>query len=262
MSFLKSLFGMNKPDLVNPARIGKFQGALGTATPTGFGFSQDKNRQSAVDSANLGLRQLLEGGLGADAGRLENFRRAFFNARSPALERLLAQQQQASAARSGARGTQTNSADIYRNVLQNQAANEQRQNLLNQSILGSESLADRLLRNNLAQLQGLGSLSQQDIGNRLAAQQATMNALFGSQRNELNFNNAINALAQKRADNENAAGQNFLGTAAGIAGLGLTGLGGGGPFMGAFTQALDAGSGLGEAADIGFRNAFPGFFGG
>jgi len=210
---LGGLFGGGSaPKLQTAKKIGKFDGALGTATPTGFTFKQDANRQAAVDSSNQQLSDLLAGGFNIDQNRLQGFQDAFLAQRQPALERNLAQQQQQANIQQSVAGTGGSSADLFRNALQGQFANEQRGNLLNQAITGREGLANQALQQQLAQGQFLGGLSQQDIGNQLNAQNATLNALFGSQKNEIAYTDALNQVADANAANQKSSNKfgNFL----------------------------------------------------
>lgn len=218
------------PKLQTAKKIGKFNGALGTATPEGFNFQQDANRQAAVDSSNQQLSSLLAGGLNIDQNRLQGFQDAFLAQRQSALERNLAQQRQQANVQQSVAGTGGSSADLFRNALQGQSANEQRGNLLNQAITGRENLANQALQQQLAQGQFLGGLSQQDVGNQLNAQNATLNALFGSQGNEINYTNAVNQVADANAANKkssNKLGNFFSGALQGGTGA-LSAFGGGG----------------------------------
>jgi len=217
------LFGpkMKTVNLTPPKRINAFTGALGEATPTSFTFTQPQDRQAAVDAANRNLANIVGGGLAIDPARLNAFREAFFQARSPLLENQLKLRQNALNASVGAKGLTGSSGSILANQLFNEAANRQRQALLNQSIVGAENLANQALNQDVARLNAFGGLSQQDIANRLNAQAGTVGDLFNSQANELAFNNALNNIRLGNVQQRNLARQQRFGNIVGGIGAGF-----------------------------------------
>jgi len=248
------LFGSKKKtvNLVKPKTINQFQGPLGTATSTGFNFSQDPTRQTAIDAANqkfvgsvnafdpttinqtapsqlatnlagqgltgslqslagrqdinaqsgnanlanANLSGLLNNGLAIDPARLNAFRDAFIQARSPTLENSLTNQQNALNASQGAKGTVGSSGSLLANQLFQESANRQRNSLQNQGIVGSENLANQALNQDLARLGAFNNVGQQGFNNQLAA---------GAQNFGQDINSATlqNNLAQQDFINKN-----------------------------------------------------------
>jgi len=241
--------------------------------------SQINSSQVNPNIANSNVNSILNNGLAIDPARLNSFRDAFIQARSPTLENALTNQQNAINASQGAKGTTGSSGSLLQNQLFQQSANRQRNALQNQGIVGAENLANQalnqdlsrlgafqnigqqgfnnqlaannqnfgqnlasagfqngitqqdfanknLLNNqafgrNLAGLNTFAGLSQSDIANKIAAQQATNQGLFNSQRNQINISNAINA-ANAGNFNQNAqSSQQNMGNIFGGIGAGV-----------------------------------------
>ena len=216
-----------KAAFVNPNLITKFSGPLGTATRDGFTFNQDANRQAAVDFANQNLQGQLGNVLSAvDPNRIAAFQNAFINARRPQLEQALAQQQNKLNANIAGQGLAGSSSSLLAQALGRQLANQQRNQLFNQGIIGGENLANQALNQNLARFNAANAFSQQDIGNRLNAFNTTQNAFLNQNQFELGLNRRINELAKARAAQSQNRAKNIIGGITAGAQLG-SGFGGG-----------------------------------
>ncbi|MDX8398810.1 MAG: hypothetical protein R8K20_01005, partial [Gallionellaceae bacterium] len=90
----------------------------------------------------------------------------------------------------------------------------------NQGIVGAENLANQNFNQDLSRLNAFSGLSQADIVNQLNAQQRTVGNLFGSQQNEINFANAVNAARLGTVGQQNAAAQQAFGNVVGGIGAG------------------------------------------
>jgi len=194
-------------NLVNPDFRTSFKGPLGTADRDGFTFSQDPNRQGAVDFANQGLQGALGNVLaGADQGRIDRFQNAFINARRPQLETALQQQGQNLNSNIAGQGLTGSSSSIFAQGQQQRNANEQRSQLFNQGILGGEALADQALRQSLSQFKAANAFSQGDINNRLAAQAGTTSALNQGNASAAMQANTLNGIELERNKQQNEIG--------------------------------------------------------
>jgi len=215
-----------KANFVNPNFINQFSGPLGTATRDSFTFNQDPNRQGAVDFANSQLQGQLGNALSAvDPNRIAAFQNAFINARRPQLETNLQQQKQKLNANISGQGLAGSSSSIFAQGQNELNANQQRQQLLNQGILGGEALANQALLQNLQRFNAANMFSQQDINNRLNAFSTTNSAFNRANAFELQRNNLLNALAQKRAAQSQNKFKNIIGGV--VAGTGFGDLLGG-----------------------------------
>ena len=204
--------GGGGPAVVPPERINQYHSAFGTATPEGVTRYEDPN-QSNIDMARQGTTDILAGGLGAGDARLNEFQNAYFDARSPELERNIALQQQQQNIQSATRGTTGSSSDLFREALSNQQANEQRGNLLNQAIQGRENLANQALNQDLARAQYYGGVTQQGFNNQMGAAQFGANSLAQSQGSANAFSNAASGVAAGNAAIQNQNLANTIGMA-------------------------------------------------
>jgi hypothetical protein len=208
---------------VRPDKIEEYTSPFGTATATGVSAYADPN-QAAIDSAQTGLAGVVGGGLGAGDAQIQQYRDAYTNARSPALERNLAQQAQQQNIQSATRGTAGSSSDLYQQALQNQFANEQRGVLQNQAIQGGEALSNQALNQDIARANLYGKVGQQGFANQLQAAQFGANALGSSQNSANNFAAVAGGQQQIGYDNQlnaynsgRAADAAQIGTIGGVA---------------------------------------------
>ena len=194
------LFGKKPsvPQFVQPEDIKSFTGPLGTASKTGFDFSQDPSRQAGVDYSNQqllgGLQKVMQG---FDPGRMQGFKDAWLAPRRPERERSI--QQQAGQRRAGlsGQGLTGSSGAIMAEQAGQEGATRLREQLMNQAVMGGEALAQQDFQQRLQQLGAMGGMSQQDIANQMNAFAVSQNALQGQQ---------ANALARARMQNQNIAG--------------------------------------------------------
>jgi hypothetical protein len=247
-----------KANFVNPNFLSQFKGPMGTSTREGFKFSQDPNRQAAVDFSNQQLQgQLANVFAGASPERISQFQNAFIDARRPQLEEALTQQKQALEAGISGQGRAGSSAALFSQGRQGELANRQRSELFNQGIMGGEALANQALQQNLTKFDAGRAFSQQDIGNQLQAFNQTQGAFDRGNQLELQKNQLLNQLAQKRAAQSGNKWKNIIG---GIAAGASLGQGFGGSFSDLFSGFGGGGlSGSAASAPDSFRRAFGDF---
>jgi hypothetical protein len=199
--------GMTSPEvakLEEAKRIDSTTNPYGTTTNTGYTPAVNPN-QGNVDAARLGMTGVLEGGLGAGQDRLNAFQDSYIADRQPALDRNLAQQQQAQNIQSDTRMTAGGSSDLTREALMNQFANEQQGQLLNQAIQGREGLANQALNQDVARANLYGGIGQQDFNNQMAGFGAGQQQFGASQGREFDFSNQANQIENARVQQANDA---------------------------------------------------------
>lgn len=248
---------LDQANLIKAEQQKSFSSGLGTIESGNFKFNRTNDQAGIVDGANSQLNKIVQGGLAIDQGRLDNFKNAFVNERSPAMERSLAQQAQQRATTSAVGGTGGSSADLYSNAMGNMLANEQRSQLQNQAIQGSEALANTQLQQQMQQGGFYQGLAQQDVQNQMNTMNSLGSALNNENTTNLNFTNQRNQNEQARVDAINAADNAAFNNVAGLA-MAATGTGGlgsiGGAIGGLFGGSTPPAAGAGGIPSIDYSS--------
>jgi len=240
------------PTLVNPNFISNFKvGGVGNSTANGFTADRSAGFNNALGTAESSLNPLLSQILNHNSlGNQERFTNAFINSRRPQLETALQQQTQNLNKNIAGQGLAGSSSSIFAQGQNARNANEQRNQLFNQGILGGQALQQQDLQNLLGKFNLSQGLSQQNFGNTLQSALGLGGLLNQNNQSAINQADALNniAIARNKFANQNNGNMlsSILSGAIGGAGLGnlFGGLGGGGSLSSMFGGLFGGGGGL------------------
>lgn len=254
---LGGLSNPSSPNFVNPNFIDQFNvNGVGSSTNSGFKSGRSRSFMDALRTAEGSLNPLLQQILNSNStGNGEKFQNAFINARRPQLEQSLQQQRQRLNANIASQGLAGSSSSIFAQGQQGKNANQQRNELFNQGILGGQALQQQDLQNLLAKFGSASNLSQQNFGNTLQSALGLGGLLNQNNQSEINKANSLNGIAQARNASSGNLLKSILSGAIGGAGIGnlFTGAGGfdfGSLFGGGTTgvpSSLDSGGSIDPA---------------
>jgi len=242
----------SSPLLRDPRFINSFGvGGVGTSTANGFTAGRSGAFNKALGTAEGALNPLLQQILGnSSANGVRGFRNAFINARRPQLERSIRNNRNRLNANIAGQGLSGSSSSILAQNEANRSANEQRNQLFNQGILGGQALQQQNLQNLFNKFNTAQGLSQQNFSNTLQSALGLGGLLNSNNQSAINQADALNniAIARNKFANQNNGNMlsSILSGAIGGAGLGnlFGGLGGGGSLSSMFGGLFGGGGGL------------------